>query len=192
MIRPDRDQGFFRNISWGKIGSLRNGNYANLHNLSLIRAHHSFRSHALHKLPLFSPSKGACRAVPTTVKGNLDARDSYRMQVNPSRSQNMTVTCLCSPSILSLWDRFFSVRPIGKYFWIFSIFSPKEMSVGAGSEGWARLWPHSSQNLKVRELRKPHFEQFISNLFPHSTQNFIPSGFSNWQFGHFIIYVLQT
>jgi hypothetical protein len=28
--------------------------------------------------------------------------------------------------------------------------------------------------------------QSLSNLTPHSPQNLIPSGFSNWHFGHFI------
>jgi hypothetical protein len=30
--------------------------------------------------------------------------------------------------------------------------------------------------------------QITSNLAPHSPQNFIPSGFSNWHSGHFIFH----
>jgi hypothetical protein len=32
----------------------------------------------------------------------------------------------------------------------------------------------------------PHFGQIFSNLTPHSPQNFVPSGLSNWHLGHSI------
>ena len=69
---------------------------------------------------------------------------------------------------------------------MFANFSSKERSLGDGSEGRLKLWPHSPQNLNSGEFGKLHPGQILSNLAPHSPQNFMPSGFSNWHFGHFI------
>ena len=110
--------------------------------------------------------------------------------VNPSISQNITVTCLRSPSILSLWDRIFSVRPWGRYRWIFYSFSSKERSLGVGlgvgSEGRVRLWPHSLQKSFSGLFSEPHWGQTNESLAPHLPQNLAPSLLSDWHFWHFI------
>ena len=98
----------------------------------------------------------------------------------------MTVTCLRSPSILSRWERIFSVRPLGRYRWILLSFSSKERSLGEGETGCDRYCPHSLQNLLPGGLVLPHSGQAISNLAPHSLQNLAPLSFSLWHFGHFI------
>jgi hypothetical protein len=72
-----------------------------------------------------------------------------------------------------------------------SNFSSKDRSLGGGSEGRVKLWPHFAQNLKLGELLKLHSGHIFSNLPPHSTQKLATSGFSNWHFGHFIFDALQ-
>jgi hypothetical protein len=67
-----------------------------------------------------------------------------------------------------------------------SIFSSKKRSFGAGSEEVDKLWAHFPQNMKSGGLKKLHFGQISSILDAHFPQNCIPSGFSNWQDGHFI------
>jgi len=103
-------------------------------------------------------------------------------------SQNITVTCFRSPSILSLCARIFWVRSLGRYLWILASFSSKESSLGIGFEGRPKSWPHSPQNLSLGRFSKPHWGQINRSLAPHSLQNFLVSGFSVWHFGHFICY----
>jgi hypothetical protein len=47
--------------------------------------------------------------------------------------------------------------------------------------------PHPPQNLLVGGFEFPHFGQASANRVPHSLQNFVPSGFSIWQDGHFMV-----
>ncbi len=46
-----------------------------------------------------------------------------------------------------------------------------------------RVVPHSPQNLAVALTSCPQLGQACPSLIPHSSQNFVPSGFSNLQFG---------
>src|SRR3989339_1593294 len=101
-------------------------------------------------------------------------------------SQNMTVTCLRSPSILSLWERIFSVTPLGRYFRILAICSSEERSLACDVGGSERCWPQSKQNFPPSGFFFPHCGQAISSLAPHSPQNFASSGLSVPHFGHFI------
>ena len=49
-------------------------------------------------------------------------------------------------------------------------------------------WPHSPQNLSPGIVSEPHSGQTNIRFDPHSRQNFLVSGFSVLQSGHFITY----
>ena len=105
-------------------------------------------------------------------------------------SQNMTVTCLRSPSILCLSARTLSIAPSGRYFRILTSFSSAErlalLSRGVSS------FPQSPQNLKRGGLGKPHLGQVASSLAPHPPQNLTFSGLSNSHSGHSILFPVET
>ena len=108
------------------------------------------------------------------------------MEVNPTRSQNITVTCFRSPSMRSFWERIFWVSPSGRYRWILSIFSSNVERSSAGVEELVRLAPHSMQNLLPVGFFVLHSGHVNSILLPHSLQNLALSGTSLLHFEHFI------
>ena len=78
------------------------------------------------------PPKAGVVKMPPQISNVIHAQTSSMMEyacsgpslstweVNPSMSQNITVTCPRSPSILSLRDRILPVRPLGRYPRIFA------------------------------------------------------------------------
>src|SRR5262245_55139568 len=123
------------------------------------------------------PPNRAIAAAQVSRYARMTARSSsgsswVERAVDPTRSQNITVSCRRSASAVLGTKARGAEGSTGS----------AERSVGAGVAGCSlSAVPHSAQNLAWGKLSNRQLGQAFLKAPPHSIQNLAPSGFSNLQ-----------
>src|SRR5215813_8866469 len=102
--------------------------------------------------------------------------------VEPTRSQNITVSCRRSASGEVGWDLAVVGAAAGRLaFLVLGVAVRVRLLTSRGFSAAHRVVPHSPQNLACGAFSPPHWAQRRFSEVPHSVQNFSPSGFSKPQ-----------